>query len=277
MAFPPFNNAWAQYVAAFGAKNPKVVGKLDKIERILPAAGTVHELRGCNSYGLVSAVDFKGRVEMAFNRIDLATFHGTAAKQDNTIRTRKHPLSTYEALSLIDRKFGWGIPATSIEDLPITWGIDSVGVVTIRAKPADQIVFGETIVKLVPGADSIADLKLNGDIGYGLYPSGQIDKGQAHYLSFPLDTTEKNAYLASMWTGQPIDQELISAISELTGKDWSLSAGEYSLAGAEVTYAGPVRPAYDFPKPNYSRIATVLLGSACTNFAGELVLYHNPN
>lgn len=277
MSFAPFNNAWAQYVAAFGAKSPKLVGKLEKIERILPSTGTVHELRGCNSYGLCSAVDFKGRVEMAFNRVNLAQFHGTTAKQDNTIRTRKRPASTHAAMPIINRKLGWGIALECIEDLPVVWGGDSIGTVTIRAKPGDNTVFGETVIKLTPGPDSIADLRLGGDIGYGLYPSGQIGKGQAHFLSYPLDTSGKNAYLASMWAGQPIDSELIAAISELTGVVWSLTPGDYSLSGASVTYAGPVRPAYDLPKPNYGRIATVKLGDACTNFAGELVLYHNSN
>ena len=277
MAFAPFNNGWAQLVAALGSKNSKLVGKLDKIERILPSAGTVHELRNRNSYGLVSAVDFKGRVEMAYDRIELNKFHGPASKQDNFIRTRKRPTSTHKALGLFNRKWGMGIPPEHVEDLPIVWDAQNIGTVILRAKEGDWMVTGETQFKLRPGPDSISDLGLNGDLGMALYPSGQNTKGQAHVLSYQIDTTPHNAYLASMWEGQPIDEEVVTMLSDLTGKSWITTAGDFSLQGASVTYAGVVRPGNDLPKPNFTRIVTIKLGTACANFAGELVLYHNPN
>ena len=277
MAFKPFNDALQQISNAFSAVNTKLANKFDKIERVLPTVGTIHELRNRNSYGLVSGVGFKGRVEMAYDRVNLSKFMGTVAKQDQTIRTRAHPLTTAAALTLANRKWNFGIPASSVQDLPVVYDGNGIGTVTVRAVEGDVTVFGEFQFKLQPGPDNIAALGLNGDLGAALYPSGQYAKGQAQLLSYPLDTTTYNAYLAGVWAGQPIDTALLDCVSALTGVSWIMTAGQYSLSGATVTYAGPVRSGYDLPKENYSRIVTIRLGSACSNFAGDLVLYHNPN
>ncbi len=277
MAMQPFNNALAQISAELSTKHPKLVNKFDKIERIKSSEGTIHELRDRNSYGLVSAVGFKGRVEMAYDRINYAQLMGGPGKQGNVIRTRSKPSSTHKALALLDRKWNLGIPPESILDLPVKYDSEGIGTVTVEAVDGDVIGFNKFTFKLKPGPDNISTLPLKGNLGAALYPSGQTAKGQAQLISYPVDTTAHNAYLASVWSSQPIDAEMIQVINDLTGVTWSLNPGEYSLSGAEVVYGGIVRPGYDMPKANFTRIVTINLGAACSNFAGELVFYHNPN
>lgn len=277
MAMQPFTNALAQISAELSAKHPKLVNKFDKIERVKSSVGTVHELRDRNSYGLVSAVGFKGRVEMAYDRVDFAKLMGGPGKQDNVIRTRAKPSSTHKALALLDRKWNLGIPTESIKDLPIKYDAEGIGTVTVEAVDGDVIAFNKFTFKLKPGPDNISNLPLATNLGAALYPSGQAVKGQAHLISYHVDTTDHNAYLASVWPSQPIDSEMIEVINALTGVTWSLNPGEYSLSGAEVVYGGVIRPGYDMPKANFTRIVTINLGAACSNFAGELVFYHNPN
>lgn len=277
MAMQPFTNAKAQISAELSTKHPKLVNKFEKIERVTSSAGTIHELRDRNSYGLVSAVGFKGRVEMAYDRVDFAKLMGGLGKQDNVIRTRSKPSSTHKALGLLDRKWNLGIPTDSIKDLPVKYDGDGIGTVTVEAVEGDIIAFNSFIFKLKPGPDNISVLPLSTNLGAALYPSGQTAKGQAHLISYHVDTTPHNAYLASVWPSQPIDAEMIEVINSLTGITWTLSPGEYSLSGAEVVYGGVIRPGYDVPKANFTRIVTINLGAACSNFAGELVFYHNPN
>lgn len=277
MAMQPFTNAEAQISAELSTKHPKLVNKFEKIERVTSSAGTIHELRDRNSYGLVSAVGFKGRVEMAYDRVDFAKLMGGLGKQDNVIRTRSKPSSTHKALGLLDRKWNLGIPTDSIKDLPVKYDEEGIGTVTVEAVEGDIIAFNKFIFKLKPGPDNISVLPLSTNLGAALYPSGQASKGQAHLISYHVDTTPHNAYLASVWPSQPIDAEMIEVINSLTGVTWTLSPGEYSLSGAEVVYGGVIRPGYDVPKANFTRIVTINLGAACSNFAGELVFYHNPN
>ena len=148
MAMQPFTNAKAQISAELSTKHPKLVNKFEKIERVTSSAGTIHELRDRNSYGLVSAVGFKGRVEMAYDRVDFAKLMGGLGKQDNVIRTRSKPSSTHKALGLLDRKWNLGIPTDSIKDLPVKYDGDGIGTVTVEAVEGDIIAFNKFIFKL---------------------------------------------------------------------------------------------------------------------------------
>lgn len=273
----PHDNPFNVLSQAVGAINPRLVNKLEAVEKVRPTAGTVHELNKRNSYGVFSAVDFRGTVEVSYDRIDLSKLMASTQKQDIRVYSRLKPANSHQALQLVNRKWHLGLQTESIELLPVSYDGEGVGNVTIKAKEGALDVIGEFKFIVYPGADNISELNLNFALGDALYPSGQSAKGQAQLLSYPADTTTHNAYLSSVWAGQPIDAEFIAIINELTGVEWTTAPGAYSLAGAAVTYAGEVRPGWDVPKENHVRIVVIKLSSSCTNFAGELVFYHNPN
>ena len=275
----PFVNPLAQLSAALGAANSLLVGKFANIESIKPAeAGSVFERRNCNSHGLVSATGYRGLVDTGYNRIDMSVLMGAVGKQDIAIRTRQKPTSTHGALALMNRKWKFEINKDSVLDLPIAYAGDGVGTVTVQFKDGVPEAYGTFQFKLAPGPDNVATLNLNYYLGYGLYPNGRNDIGQAQFLSYPIDCSAENAYLGSLWKGQPIDTLLVDKVSALTGITWISNApGAYSLQDAKVTYVGPVRPGIDVPKDPFTQIATIELGSSCTNFAGELTFYFNPN
>lgn len=273
----PHDNPFSILSEAVGQISPRLVNKLEAVENVRPTAGTIHELNKRNSFGIFSCVGFRGTVEVSYDRIDLTKLLGHAQKQDIRIYSRLKPANSHQALQLVNRKWHLGIKPESIEQLPVSYDEEGVGVVTVKAAAGALDVIGEFKFIVYPGADNISELALNFSLGEGLYPSGQSAKGQAPLLSYPADTTPHNAYLSSVWQGQPIDAEMIDVINELTGQTWTTAAGNYSLSGAAVTYAGPVRPGWDLVKENFSRIVTIRLGAACANFAGELVFYHNPN
>lgn len=273
----PHDNPFSVLSQAVGALNPRLVNKLEAVEKVRPTVGTVHELNKRNSFGIFSCVDFRGTVEVSYDRIDLTKLMASEQKQDIRVYSRLKPANSHQALQLVNRKWHLGIKSDSIELLPVTYDGEGVGNVTIKAKEGALDVIGEFKFIVYPGADNISELNLTFNLGDALYPSGQSAKGQASLLSYPADTTTHNAYLSSIWTGQPIDAEMITAINELTEKTWTTAPGAFSLSGAAVVYAGDVRPGWDVPKENHTRIVVIKLGSACTNFAGELVFYHNPN
>lgn len=272
-----FENPFAVLGTAFGKIHAKLQGNLAAIESVKPSAGTVHELRKRNSYGLFSAVGLKGRVEGAYDRINLSTFLGAVGKQDIDIKTNSKPANSHQALPLVDRKWNLKLQPASIVSLPITYDGDGIGTVTIRGVEGALDVYGQFVFRIIPGADNIAELNLSTNLNNALYPNNNPAKGQASFLSYPADTTPHNAYLSSVWTNQPIDQAMIDVIDALTGVSWGTAPGEYSLSGAQVSYAGVVRSGWDVPKTNFTRIVVITLGADCSNFAGELVFYHNPN
>jgi len=273
----PFRNPFAELSAAVGKVNANLVNKLQAVVDVKPSTGTVHELRKRNSYGRFSAVGYRGWVDTAYNRINLTEVFGDKLKQDISIKSRLAPATTHQALQLINRKWNLELQASSVQPLPVVYDGDGVGTVTVTAVDGALDIYGSFTFKIIPGPDNVAEINVSRDIGDGLYPSGNSAKGQAQFLSYPVDTTAHNSYLAGVWQGETIDQAMIDVINDLTGISWSLSPGQYSLSGASVVYAGVVRPGWDLPKPNFTRVVVIRLGSACTNFAGELVFYHNPN
>lgn len=273
----PFDNPFAELSKAVGKLNPALVNKLETVEDVKPSAGTAHELNKRNSYARFACVGFRGTVDASFDRIDLNKFMGDPKKQDMSLRSRSKPATSHQAINLMNRKWQLGLKVVDIKLLPVSYDVEGVGLVTIEAVPECLSAFGKFSFYVIPGPDNISDLPLQRDLGFGLYPSGQMTKGQAQLLSYPADTTAHNAYLSALFVNKPIDEEMVTVVSELTGVQWSLNPGDYSLSGATVTYVGEVRNGWDVIKPNFSRIAIIKLGNACSNFAGELVFYHNPN
>lgn len=274
----PFVNPLAQLSAALGVANSLLVGKFASIESIKPAeAGGIFAGRGNNSHGFVSATGFRGLVDTGYNRVDMSALMGAVGKQDIVIRTRQKPTSTHGALDIMNRKWKFELQKDSLLDLPIAYDGNGVGTVTVQFKDGMPEAWGTFQFKLAPGPDTVAHLPLNTYLGYGLYPNGRNDIGQAQFLSYPVDCSAENAYLGSLWKGQPIDRLLVDKVSSLTGIQWITAPGQYSLMDAKVTYVGPVRPGVDVPKDPFTQIATIELGSPCTNFAGELTFYFNPN
>lgn len=273
----PFDNAFAQLSIAVGKINAALVNKLEAVEDVKPSAGTVHELNKRNSYGRFSAVGFRGTVDASYDRIDLTKFLGDAAKQDIRVTSRSKPATSHQALGLLNRKWQLGMSVDSVKLLPVVYDGEGVGTVTIEAVEGDLAAFGSFKFYVYPGPDNVSDLNLQFALGDAFYPSGQTAKGQAHLLSYPVDTTEHNGYLSALFANKPIDEELRATVSALTGVEWSLNAGDYSLSGATITYVGEVRAGWELPKENFTRVAVIRLGAACANFAGDLVFYHNPN
>lgn len=273
----PFDNAFAELSAALGTLDSTLVNTLERVEDVKSTEGTIHALNKKNSYGRFSAVGFRGTVDASYNRINLSEFLGVDKKQDMFVRTRSKPSNTHQALKLVNRKWQLGLATTQVENLPVVYDGNDVGVCTVRAAAGDLAVFGEFKFTVQPGPDNISDLGLTYALGYALYPSGQTAKGQAQLLSYPVDTTAHNAELSALFANKPIDDALVTLVSDLTGVQWSLNAGDYSLSGATITYVGALRPGWDLTKPNFTRVAVIRLGAACANFAGDLVFYHNPN
>lgn len=273
----PFDNAFAQLSIAVGKLDPVLVNKLESVEDVKSSAGTVHELNKRNSYGRFAAVGFRGTVDASYNRIDLTKFLGDPAKQDIRVTSRAKPATSHQAIGLLNRKWQLGLSVDSVKLLPVVYDGDGVGLVTIEAVDGDLAAFGSFKFYVYPGPDNVSDINLQTQLGDALYPSGQTAKGQAHLLSYPADTTEQNGYLSSLFANKPIDEELRTAVSALTGIEWSLNPGDYSLSGATITYVGEVRPGWELPKENFTQVAVIRLGAACANFAGDLVFYHNPN
>ena len=274
----PFKNPFSELSVAVGKVNANLVGKLSAVEDVKSSVGTIHELRKRNSFGRFTAVGYRGWVETAYNRINLTEVFGDALKQDVSIKSRLAPTTTHQALQLVNRKWNLELQPASVKELPVVYDGDGIGTVTVEAVDGAIDVTGGFTFKVIPGPDNIAELPLSTALGDGLYPSGQTAKGQAQFLSYPVDTTDWNGYLAGVWTGQSIDETMVTTISEMTGIAWTASAaGDYSLQGAVVTYAGPVRAGWDIPKPNFTRVVVIQLAAGCSNFAGELSFYHNPN
>lgn len=271
----PFNDVFGALRTMLGAADPKLVNRLSVVSNPRPTLGTPHEFRRRNTYAIFEATGFSGGAELCYNRIQLSEFLGAGG---HTITTRQQPMMTHDALALVNRKYRLFLRAEDVTNEPITWDPQTGrGAFTLRAVVSSLGIAGSVDFTLIPGADPIAELELVGDLSMALYPSGQNIKGQAQYISYPCDTADYNGSLSAWRTGEAITADKVEVIRMVTNLDWVMQAGDYSLAGAELTYAGVIRPGIDIPKPNYTRIVTVKLGSECANFAGELTFYHNPN
>lgn len=271
----PFNNVKGALSIMLGNANPKLVQRLTEVTDPKPTAGTPNEFRRRNTAAQFEAAGFSGSAELCYNRIDLAAFLG---RDGHHIITRQQPKLVYDALPLINRKYRMTLQPDDVVNSLISWDPDSgVGTFILEAKKESLGLIGKVAMEFRPGPDPISELPLNGNLGLALYPSGQNAKGQAQFISYPCDTAAYNGDLSSWRTGDALDITKLEIIRAITGLDWVMTNGDYSLNGAEITYAGDVRPGIDIPKPNFVRLVTIKLGAQCSNFAGELTLYHNPN
>ena len=271
----PFSDFIGQLRIALGAANPKLVNRLSTVTNPTPTAGTSDAFRRRNTKGTFEAAGFSGRAQLCYNRINLPDFLGT---NQLFVTSRLKPATTVEALPLINRKYRLELKAEDIIEDPISWDVDSgIGSFILAANASSIGLMGQVQMRILPGPDTICDVALNSDLGLALYPSGNNTKGQAQLISYPCDTSAYNADLSSWITGQTITTPMLEIVRAITNLDWAMAEGDYSFSGASITYAGPVRPGIDIPKTNFTRIVTIRLGDACSNFAGELTLYHNPN
>lgn len=271
----PFNDAVSVLRVHLGEANAKLVNKLSSVTGPKPTAGTPDEFRRRNSSAFFQAVGFSGSAKLCYDRIVIQDFLG---RDGHTIRTRAKPTKVHDAIDLINRKYQLELKTVDVVNGDIVWDADSKkGTFILEASPESIVIAGRVAVVLNPGPDTISDLKLNGDLGKALYPSGDDTKGQAQFISYPKDTSAYNGELSAWRTGEAIDATKLEIIRAITDLDWVMADGDYSLNGAELTYAGVVRPGIDIPKSGFARIVTIKLGSQCTNFAGELTFYHNPN
>lgn len=271
----PFSDILGSLRTMLGNANPKLVQRLTAVTDPKPTAGTPLEFRRRNTSGVFEAQGFSGTAVLCYNRISLEEFMG---RDGHYIVTRQRPAVVYDALPLINRKYRLGLLPDDVVNSIISWDPDTgVGTVILEGKPESLGVIDRIALQFRPGPDPIADLPLNGNLGKALYPSGQSTKGQAQFISYPCDTAAMNGELASWTTGAAITTDKLEVLRSITKLDWVMAPGDYSLAGAEITYAGTIRPGIDIPKPNFVRIVTIKLGTQCSNFAGELTLYHNPN
>lgn len=271
----PFSDFFGALRTMLGAADPKLVNRLAVVSNPRPTLGTPHEFRRRNTYAVFEATGFSGGAELCYNRIQLDEFLGAGG---HTITTRMQPAMTHDALPLVNRKYRLFLKPEDVVNEPVEWDAQTGrGSFTLRAVISSLGISGTVGFTLIPGADPISELTLVGNLSMALYPSGQNTKGQAQFISYPCDTTDYNGVLSAWRTGEAITADKLEVVRQVTNLDWVMQAGDYSLAGAELTYAGEIRPGIDIPKPNHTRIATIMLGSGCTNFAGELTLYHNPN
>lgn len=271
----PFNDILGNLRVMLGTANPKLVQRLQKVTAPKPTAGTPNEFRRRNTVANFEAQGFSGSAPLCYDRIDLASFMG---RDGHFVTTRQKPKFLYDALPLINRKYRMTLMPDDVVNAVIDWNVDSgVGTVVLEAKADSLGIIGKVNLEFRPGPDVISELSLNGNLGLALYPSGQTAKGQAQFISYPCDTSAYNGELASWTTGAALSIEKLEILRAITKLDWVMNDGDYSLNGAEITYAGTIRPGIDIPKPNFTRIVTIKLGGQCTNFAGELTLYHNPN
>lgn len=271
----PFNDAMQVLRVHLGEANAKLVNRLSKVSGPKPTLGTPDEFRRRNTSAYFQATGFSGSAKLCYDRIVLQDFLG---RDGHSVITREKPAKIHDAIPLINRKYLLELKPEDVNDGDITWDPDSKkGVFILEANPDSVVIAGRVAFELVPGPDLISELQLNGDLGFALYPSGNSTKGQAQFLSFPRDTSAHNGELSAWRTGEPIDATKLEIIRSITDLDWVMADGDYSLNGAELTYAGVVRPGIDIPKAGFQRIVTIKLGDQCTNFAGELTFYHNPN
>lgn len=271
----PFNDFYGTLRTMLGAASPKLVNRLSSVVNPKPTAGTPNEFRRRNTIATFEATGFSGSADLCYNRIVLQDFLG---RDGHTITTRHHPATVHDAIPLVNRKYRLDLKTEDVVNGPVVWDeLTKRGSFVLTALDVSLGVAGSVTFTLIPGADPISELALNGNLAKALYPSGQDVKGQAQYISYQCDTSAYNGELSSWRKGDAITTERLEVIRSITDKDWAMVDGDYSMNGAEITYAGVVRPGIDMPKPNHTRIVTVKLGSQCANFAGELTLYHNPN
>lgn len=271
----PFNDPMQVLRVHLGEANAKLQNRLSKVSGPKPTAGTPDEFRRRNSSAFFQATGFSGSAKLCYDRIVLQDFLG---RDCHTVITREKPAKIREAVPLINRKYLLELNPEDVSDGDITWDPETKrGVFILEADPDSIVISGRVAFELHPGPDLISELELDGNLGDALYPSGTSAKGQAQFLSYPKDTSAHNGELSAWRTGEPITTEKLEIIRSITDLDWVMADGDYSLNGAELTYAGVVRPGIDIPKPGFMRIITIKLGNQCTNFAGELTFYHNPN
>lgn len=271
----PYNDVMGALRTMLGDANPKLKQRLSTVVNPKSTAGTPNEFRRRNTVADFEATGFSGSAALCYDRHDLADVLG---EDGHYITTRKTPQLVYDALGLINRKYQLTLKPDDIINSMISWDKDSgVGTAVLEAKPESLGLIGKVKIEFRPGPDPIFELNLKSDLGQALYPSGQSAKGQAQYISYPCDTSAHNGELASWKTGDAITTDKLEIVRAITKIDWVMNDGDYSLNGAEIVYAGDVRPGIDMPKPNHLRLVAIKLGTQCSNFAGELMLYHNPN
>ncbi len=235
--------------------------------------------------------DSAGTFGVYLNKNTLATVYGTAAVGSSVVAYNRLSLGSlfdgymtiyspdsldnvHSFIPLINAQYGWELTEDEILNAPVTL-TNGVGEFILNALNSFTFT-GSILVKVKKGPRKLPS-GLTVAIGNAVYPSKQTAKGQAEIYAYSFDTTENNAALSALITGQQITQSVCDLLVAITGNAWSLATGDYSLSGATITYSGLVDPKVHPTKTGYTRVVAITLGADCALFAGTLYFHCNSN
>ena len=279
---PLFRDARSQIIADINTKNGIVLKMADVVFGVaesvasLPVQPTTTKKTRVILYAAPSA-PYTGSVPVYYDRLNFGSvFAHTPVNTYAKLRSYR-PVRIHDLIPDLNNYYGLELTAADIEDGDLLLDNGS-GTAVIKAKPTSLNWEGEFTVTILPGDINIERAMTVTDLDGVQYPSGQSTKGQAEVYSYYFDCSAYAPYLGELVVseaGEPVNQGFVDFVVGVTGDPWVLTGtGPFSLEGAVIKYNG-VNSLNKPSNNNYDFICEVLLGSACSNFAGTLRFHYN--
>lgn len=278
-----FAKAEVAILASINAKNNQffklddlLFGPGQSVSDITPKPNTVK-----NSTTLLrvnTGKPYTGQTRVFYDRLDFAKVFAHAPLNTYAKLRVFRPSTIHDLVPALNDYYGLNITTVDIVDGPLTL-TNGTGQAVIKATPSSLGWMGEFTVTIAPGDAKLDKWLTDTDLAGVAYPSGQSIKGQAEVYSYRYDASKHWQELRAIVVpdgGLLVPQAVADMLVELTGDAWGFVAGEYSLVGALIKYNGPNGPDKK-TNQNYTSVLEIVLGDACTNFAGTFNLNYNTN
>lgn len=222
---------------------------------------------------------YLGSVRVNYDRADFSQIFASTPLNTYAKLRAFRPSTIHDLIPALNDHYGLQLTKADIEDGALSLA-NGEGTAVIQAKATSLGWRGAFTVTIVPGDAKLEDWLLDTDLAGVPYPSGQDVLGQAEVYSYGIDATAYWNALRQIVIdtegGEAVNQVLVDLVNELTGDSWTLAPGDYSFAGAKVTYNGA--NSTDKPSnPDYTYIMEIGLTNQCTNFAGTFRIHYNGN
>lgn len=214
---------------------------------------------------------YEGSVPVQFKRLDLAELNVLIPVPIAGVNF----VTTMDVALKMNQQFGLNFTANDIETTPLEL-VNGAGTALLKAKPESLGWIGEVTINVIKGdypINTYVTVKTLPGLDYP-HHSADESKPYAEMYSYWRDFSPVKDQLATIETGITGLETLAAALKVVTGDTWvTTGTSRFSLAGASVSYNGPVATETDF-NTDYLRGMRVTLSGNNLGYSGQLMLHY---
>lgn len=223
----------------------------------------------------IAGVAYGGSNYLLYNREKFETYVGIHKDGKDSVMSIPKITKKSQLVPFLNIYYGLGLSANEIVEGDVTTPDDG-SVFIVHIDPiADNYQYnvGFDFKCTLTGYVASSTVK-RVDLSGLVYPSADLTAQQAYVASYPISFTPEFATLSRLTVKSEVDQSICDILKKYVNPAFSMSAGDYSLSGAKITYAA-LNSSAIAANPSYKYVVAIQLSNDSVKMRGQLLLQFN--